>query len=214
VLIFTCAITYQYLSVLYEFFIFSVAVAKEISQIFSRFFCTKIKLFPETFLLFRLAKIARVFMLNHCVRQLWPIFKINGRVIMAGQPEHNNNAEVTLKLAEEKIALTKQKIVDGHVRVTRSTTEHDEVISTLLTQEKVEVKHVAKAQPVETMPEIREENGVLIVPVVEEEIEIVRKLVLKEEIHIRKVQENVPFQEVVTRREQQVNVERDDDQIS
>jgi len=28
------------------------------------------------------------------------------------------------------------------------------------------------------------------------------------------VQENVPFQEVVTRREQQVNVERDDDQIS
>ncbi|AYP24558.1 DUF2382 domain-containing protein [Pantoea agglomerans] len=133
---------------------------------------------------------------------------------MAGQPEHNNNAEVTLKLAEEQIALTKQKIVDGHVRVTRSTTEHDEVISTLLNREKVEVEHVAKAQPVETMPEIREENGVLIVPVVEEEIQIVRKLVLKEEIHIRKVQENVPFQEVVTRREQQVKVERDDDQIS
>jgi len=38
--------------------------------------------------------------------------------------------------------------------------------------------------------------------------------VLKEEIHIRKVQGNVPFQEVVTRRKQQVNVERDDDQIS
>jgi len=141
---------------------------------------------------------------------------------MAGQPEHNNNAEVTLKLAEEKIALTKQKIVDGHVRVTRSTTEHDEVISTLLNREKVEVEHVAKAQPIEMMPDIREENGVLIVPVVEEEIQIVRKLVLKEEIHIRKVQENVPFQEVVTRRvqevvtrrEQQVKVERDDDQIS
>ena len=75
---------------------------------------------------------------------------------MAGQPEHNNNAEVTLKLAEEQIALTKQKIVDGHVCVTRSTTEHDEVISTLLNREKVEVEHVAKAQPVETMPEIRE----------------------------------------------------------
>ena len=97
---------------------------------------------------------------------------------MAGQPEHNNNADVTLKLAEEQIALTKQKIVDGHVRVTRSTTEHDEVISTLLNREKVEIEHVAKAHPVETMPEIREENGVLIVPVVEEEIQIVRKLVL------------------------------------
>ncbi|MCZ4059377.1 DUF2382 domain-containing protein [Pantoea sp. LMR881] len=130
---------------------------------------------------------------------------------MAGQPEHNKDAEVTLKLAEEQIALTKQKVVDGHVRVTRSTTEHDEVISTLLQQEKVETERVAKAQRVESIPEIREENGVLIVPVVEEEIEIVRKLVLKEEIHIRKVQETAPFQEVVTRRKQQVKIERDDD---
>lgn len=130
---------------------------------------------------------------------------------MAGQPENNNDAEVTLKLAEEQIALTKQTVVDGHVRVTRSTTEHDEVISTLLNREKVEVEHVAKAQRVETMPEIREENGVLIVPVVEEEIEVVRRLVLKEEIHIRKVQDSVPFQDVVTRHEQQVKVERDDD---
>ena len=89
---------------------------------------------------------------------------------MAGQPEHNKEADVTLKLAEEQIELTKQKVVDGRVRVTRSTTEHDEVINTLLNKEKVEVEHVAKAQHVESMPEIREENGVLIVPVVEEEI--------------------------------------------
>lgn len=130
---------------------------------------------------------------------------------MAGQPEHNKDADVTLKLAEEQIELTKQKVVDGRVRVTRSTTEHDEVINTLLNKEKVEVEHVAKAQHVESMPEIREENGVLIVPVVEEEIVVVRKLVLKEEIHIRKVQETVPFQEVVTRRKQQVNIEKEDD---
>ncbi|MEG3111545.1 DUF2382 domain-containing protein [Pantoea sp. T14] len=130
---------------------------------------------------------------------------------MAGQPEHNKEADVTLKLAEEQIELTKQKVVDGRVRVTRSTTEHDEVINTLLNKEKVEVEHVAKAQHVESMPEIREENGVLIVPVVEEEVVVVRKLVLKEEIHIRKVQETVPFQEVVTRRKQQVNIEKEDD---
>ena len=130
---------------------------------------------------------------------------------MAGQPEHNKEADVTLKLAEEQIELTKQKVVDGRVRVTRSTTEHDEVINTLLNKEKVEVEHVAKAQHIESMPEIREENGVLIVPVVEEEIVVVRKLVLKEEIHIRKVQETVPFQEVVTRRKQQVNIEKEDD---
>lgn len=130
---------------------------------------------------------------------------------MAGQPEHNTAAEEVLKLAEEQVTLSKQKVVDGRVTVTRFTSEHDEVINTLLSREKVEVEHVAKAQRVESMPDIREENGVLIVPVVEEEVEVIRRLVLKEELHIRKVQESVPFQEVVTRRKQHVKVEKDDD---
>ncbi|MFH8133240.1 DUF2382 domain-containing protein [Pantoea osteomyelitidis] len=130
---------------------------------------------------------------------------------MAGQPEHNTAAEEVLKLAEEQVTLSKQKVVDGRVTVTRFTSEHDEVINTLLNKEKVEVEHVAKAQRVESMPDIREEDGVLIVPVVEEEVEVIRKLVLKEELHIRKVQESVPFQEVVTRRKQHVKVEKDDD---
>jgi uncharacterized protein (TIGR02271 family) len=130
---------------------------------------------------------------------------------MAGQPEHNTAAEEVLKLAEEQVTLSKQKVVDGRVTVTRFTSEHDEVINTLLNREKVEVEHVAKTQRVESMPDIREENGVLIIPVVEEEVEVIRRLVLKEELHIRKVQESVPFQEVVTRRKQHVKVEKDDD---
>lgn len=137
---------------------------------------------------------------------------------MAGQPlkQHrqpgvHNKDDVVLDLAEEQVELTKQRVVDGHVSVTRSTSEHDEVVSTLLNKENVEVEHVAKAQRVDAMPAIREEKGVLIVPVVEEEIEVVRKLVLKEELHIRKVQENVPFEDVVTIRKQHVTVEKDDD---
>ena len=47
--------------------------------------------------------------------------------------------------------------------------------------------------------------------VTKEEVEVIRRLVLKEELHIRKVQESVPFQEVVTRRKQHVKVEKDDD---
>lgn len=130
---------------------------------------------------------------------------------MADQPEHNKYAEEVLILAEEQVTLSKQQVVDGRVTVTRSTSEHDERVTALLNRENVEIEHVAKAQRVESMPEIREENGVLIVPVVEEEIEVIKKLVLKEEIHIRKVQEAVPFQEVVTRREQHVTVKKESD---
>lgn len=127
------------------------------------------------------------------------------------RPITHNEDDVVLDLVEEQVELTKQRIVDGHVSVTRSTSEYDEVVSTLLNKEKVDVEHVAKGQYVDVMPATREENGVLIIPVVEEEIEIVRKLVLKEELHIRKVQENVPFEDVVTIRKQHVTVKNEDD---
>ncbi|MFH8136041.1 DUF2382 domain-containing protein [Pantoea osteomyelitidis] len=136
---------------------------------------------------------------------------------MKTQPPDKNlqdKPEVVLKLAEEQVKLSKEQVVDGRVTVTRATTEHDEVINTLLRHEKVEVEHVPKAQRIEVMPEIREEDGVLIVPVVEEEIEIVRKLILREELHIRRVEQQVPFEEVVTLRKQHVKVEKEEEQPS
>lgn len=136
---------------------------------------------------------------------------------MKTQPPDKNlqdKPDVVLKLAEEQVTLSKEQVVDGRVTVTRSTTEHDEVINTLLRHDKVEVEHVPKAQRIEVMPEIREEDGVLIVPVVEEEIEIVRKLVLREELHIRRVEQQVPFEEVVTLRKQHVKVEKEEDKPS
>jgi stress response protein YsnF len=134
---------------------------------------------------------------------------------MAGQPEETQRQpdihdadDVVLNRVEEQVELTKQRVVDSHVSVTRSTIEQQEVVSTLLNKDRVEVKHVPKMQYVDEMPAIREEEGVMIVPVVEEEIHIIRKLVLKEELHIYKVQETVPFEEVVTLRKQQVQVEK------
>lgn len=125
-----------------------------------------------------------------------------------------DNAEVVLRLAEEEVSLSRKRVTDGRVTVTRSTVQHDEIINTFLRQERVEVERVPKSQPVETLPEIREENGILIVPVVEETIEIVRKLVLKEELHIRKREQQVPFQEVVTLRKQHAKVEKEDESSS
>ena len=121
--------------------------------------------------------------------------------------------EIVIELAEEQLSVTREQVSDGRVRVTRSTVEHDEAINLLLNRERVEVVHVAKGQRIEEMPEIREENGVLIVPVVEEEIEVIRRLVLREELHIRKISEQVPYEDVVTLRKQQVSVDKKEDEI-
>lgn len=121
--------------------------------------------------------------------------------------------EVVLSVAEEELTVTREQILESRVRVQRSTTVHDETVNMLLRREKVEVMHVPKNQRVDSMPEIREEDGVLIVPVVEEEVEVIRRLVLREELHIRKTEQEVPFEQTVPLRRQQVSVQREEDDI-
>ncbi len=139
------------------------------------------------------------------------VLRNTGRLTMNNQPPESPGAEENeqrLRLAEEKLEVTKQQVSDGHVRVTRRVTEHEEKIALLLRQQTAEITRVPKSERLTTMPEIREENGVIIIPVVEEEVEIIRRLVLKEELHIRKVVSQVPLEQVVTLKKQYAQIDR------
>jgi len=96
------------------------------------------------------------------------------------EPGSEGNDQV-IRLAEEVIEISRQRVTDGHVRVTRQVTEHQQKIALMLRHQTAEIDRITKSERLTAMPEIREENGVLIIPIVEEEIEIVRHLVLKEE---------------------------------
>ena len=125
--------------------------------------------------------------------------------------EHPNAEEEILHLAEEKLSVSREEVLDGYVTVKRQTSTHSEPVSLLLRRENVEVTHVPKNERIASMPDIREEEGVLIVPVVEEEVEIIRRLVLKEELHIRRTHEEVPWEETVSLRKQYVEIDRKKD---
>ncbi|QCR38589.1 hypothetical protein C1N62_20250 (plasmid) [Nissabacter sp. SGAir0207] len=120
--------------------------------------------------------------------------------------------EASIPLAQEKLDVTKQQVVSGRVTVTRKTVHHEHPINEMLRHEQVEVQRVPKGERVDTMPTIREEDGVTIIPVVEEEIEVIRRLVLKEELHIKKVAIHKPFQDSVTLRSQEVSIDRQEDE--
>lgn len=115
-----------------------------------------------------------------------------------------------MHLAEEKLNVTREEVVDGKVVVRRRTETYDEPVNLLLRRGNVEVTHVPKNQRIASMPDIREEEGVLIVPVVEEEVEVIRRLVLKEELHIRQTEEQVVWEERVTLRKQHVEIDREE----
>lgn len=126
------------------------------------------------------------------------------------QPEDETDS-VLVKLSAENLDVSKQKVTTGRVKISRKTVHRQEEINELLTQEHVEIEHVAKEIPVDSIPDIREENGVTIIPVVEEKIEVVRTLILKEELHIKKVKKSTPFHKVVTLRSQELFVDRQEE---
>lgn len=122
-------------------------------------------------------------------------------------------AEQTLTLAEEQAEITKTKVVDRRVRLTRTTHAEEKVLETELSQEQVVVEHVLKNVPVEenNIPQVREEGDTLIIPVIEEQVEIIRRYVLKEEVHIRKVKTTEPYQETVILRRQEFDISTDEE---
>lgn len=119
--------------------------------------------------------------------------------------------ETAIPLAHEQVTFSTEKVTEGRVTVTRKTVEKQQSIEEQLVHEQIEVRHIAKGTPVDSIPPIREEDGVTIIPVVEEQIEVIRRLVLKEEIHIIKKTESTPFKDVVTLKHQEVVIDRQDD---
>lgn len=118
-----------------------------------------------------------------------------------------DTASATLLLQEERVAVSK-RTRKTMVRAARTTTDRAVEVDEDLSVEQVVVTRVPVGRVVETMPPVREENGVTIVPVVEEEVVLVRRLVLKEEVHFKRVQSTVRHVETVTLKRQEVIVTR------
>ena len=96
----------------------------------------------------------------------------------------------TLGLKAETLVITKRAVTGVTVRVSTVTREVEQAVDEQLDHELVDVERVPIGRFVETIPAVREEDGVTIVPVVEEVVVVERRLVLKEEVRItrRRVQ--------------------------
>ena len=75
-----------------------------------------------------------------------------------------------IELVEEQLEISKRWVERGRVVVRTRVEKRDEVAEIELQQEDVAVERVPLGVPVETLPAVREEDGVLIVPVVEEQL--------------------------------------------
>ncbi|POP44344.1 hypothetical protein CHU32_02755 [Superficieibacter electus] len=118
-----------------------------------------------------------------------------------------------MPLAEEKVALTKQKIIDRRIQISRKTVTDEQVVETDLVHEEVIINRVTKNEIIQPdrIPAARQEGDVYIIPVIREEVEIIRRQVLVEEIHLQKIVTKEPFQESVWLRRQELNISTDEE---
>ena len=120
----------------------------------------------------------------------------------------DRSTEAAIPLAAEELAVTKQRVETGRVRVTRVTHETEQTIDELLGRETVDVSRIPIGQPIETMPSVREEGDTIIIPVVEEVLVLERRLFLKEEVRLRRVRTTERHQETVMLRHQEAVITR------
>ena len=112
---------------------------------------------------------------------------------------------VTLELKAETLVVARRLVAGETVRVSTVTREVEHTIDEVLANERVEVERVSVGRVVETVPDIREEDGVTIIPVVEEVVVVERRLILKEEIRIvRRRIEDRHVETVALRRQEAV----------
>ncbi|WP_434771029.1 YsnF/AvaK domain-containing protein [Pseudomonas entomophila] len=128
---------------------------------------------------------------------------------MDTRPDHH---EASIPVLEEAASLSKRTVVTGITTVDKQVHSHEQVIRDTLRKEGASVERVVKGTPVDRdhPPQTRVEDGVTIIPVLEEVLVVEKRLVLKEELHIRPFVEDVPFQQTVSlRREDIVLTHRD-----
>jgi uncharacterized protein (TIGR02271 family) len=116
--------------------------------------------------------------------------------------------DLKLSLLSEELAVTKEEVETGRLRLVKRTQTRDATVDENLFRERAEIETVPIGRQIFEIPPIRQEGETTIVPIVEEVIYLERRLMLKEELRVtrRRVMEH--FHDTVTLRYQEAAVSR------
>ena len=120
----------------------------------------------------------------------------------------NSTDDLKLTLLAEELAVDKQTVETGRVRVSEHTHTREVAIDEDLLTESAEIETIPIGRQIFEMPMVRHEGETTIVPIVEEVLHIERRLFLKEEVRITRKKTTDQFHDRVTLRYQEAVVTR------
>jgi uncharacterized protein (TIGR02271 family) len=115
----------------------------------------------------------------------------------------------SIPLVEERLAVSRQEVETGRLRVRITVDEHEEKVGAELRHDEVEIRRVPKNEALTELPGVRTDGDVTIIPVVEEQLVVEKRLVLVEEIHVVRRTETERREVPVTLRTEQADIERE-----
>ena len=113
----------------------------------------------------------------------------------------------TIPVVEERLRIGKRQKTTDRVRLRKKVRDRVEVAEAWLQTGEAVIERVPINRSVDTIPDVREQDGVLIVPVVEEVMVVEKRLVLKEEIRIRRQQKTRRVRRPVRLRSEEASLE-------
>jgi uncharacterized protein (TIGR02271 family) len=120
----------------------------------------------------------------------------------------NSTDDLKLTLLAEELAVDKQTVETGRVRVSKHTHTREVAIDEELLTESAEIETIPIGRQIFEMPMVRHEGETTIVPIVEEVLHIERRLFLKEEVRITRKKTTDQFHDRVTLRYQEAVITR------
>jgi|SRR5579862_6633236 uncharacterized protein (TIGR02271 family) len=122
--------------------------------------------------------------------------------------EFTTRDEIVLPLHAEEIAIGKERVITGKVRVSTVTHEREVLVNELLAREDVEIERKPIGKQMDHMPAVRRAGDTIIIPVIEEVLVVARRLIVKEEIRVRLVKKKERRKQLVTVRKQEAVIHR------
>jgi stress response protein YsnF len=117
-------------------------------------------------------------------------------------------ADAAIPVLREEAQVETRLVERGRVQVRTGVETHVETVEQALSGETVSVERVPVGREVDSVPAVREDNGVTIIPVVEERLVVEKRLWLVEELHVHREVTREVFREEVPLRRTTVDVRR------
>jgi len=129
-------------------------------------------------------------------------------------PDNSTQEDLRIPVVEEQLTVGTRVVETGRgVRIHKTISEQPVVIDERLVRDEMEIERVPvdRIVALEDKPATRYEGDTLVVPVFEEVLVVERRLRIKEELRITRIRHEERYQDTVSLKAEQVEVERFDD---